>query len=81
MNECFVIGKIITDIEFKFIYNSKKTSIVTFNVELRNKSIVKVKAYDDNADYCYRNLNKNEMIFIYGKLGSKDILFKKVIKV
>jgi len=25
--------------EFKFIYNSKKTSIVTFNVELRNKSI------------------------------------------
>jgi len=29
MNECFIIGKIVTNIEFKFVYNSKKTSIAT----------------------------------------------------
>ncbi len=81
MNECFIIGKIVTNIEFKFIYNSKKTSIATINIELKNKSIIKAKAYDENADYCYRNLNKNKMIFIYGKLENKDILLKRVIQI
>lgn len=47
----------------------------------RIKSTIKVKAYDENADYCYKNLNKNEIIFIYGKLENKNILIKKIIKI
>ena len=33
MNEVFLIGKIITGIEFKFIIKSKDISIVIFKIE------------------------------------------------
>lgn len=64
MNECFLIGKIISNIEYKFIYKNSKanknTAIAYFDIELSNKSIVKVKAFNEIADYCYKNLeNKN----------------------
>ena len=41
MNLCFVIGKIVSEIEFKFIINSKNISIAYFKIELINKIIVK----------------------------------------
>ena len=44
MNICLIIGKIIRDIEFKFIINNKKYySISILKVELDNKSIITVK--------------------------------------
>ena len=46
-------GKIINDIEFNFIINGQNVSIALFEVELLNKSIVKIKAYNELADYCY----------------------------
>ena len=42
MNICFVIGKIISEIEFKFIINSKNVSISYFKIELFNKSIINI---------------------------------------
>ena len=33
MNLCILLGKIISDIEFKFIINSKNKSIVEFKIE------------------------------------------------
>lgn len=71
MNICFLIGKIISEIEFKFILNSKNISIAIFEIELKNKSIVKIKAYNDLADYCYRELIKSDYISIVGYLCSK----------
>ena len=53
MNLCFLIGKIISEINFKFVLNSKNISIAYFKIELNNKSIVEVKAYNELADYCY----------------------------
>ena len=50
MNIVFVQGKIISEIEFKFIINSKNISIVIFEIELSNKSKIKAKAYNDLAD-------------------------------
>ena len=79
MNIVFVEGKIIRDIEFNFIINSENVSITTFEVELLNKSIVKIKAYNELADYCYSKLNKGDIIFVEGYLNSNmEIIWKKL---
>ena len=77
MNLVIVLGKIASNVEFKFIYNrysskelKDKTSIATCRIELLNKSIVKVYGYDNIADYMYRNLKVNDSILIEGKLDS-----------
>ena len=79
MNIVFVEGKIIRDIEFNFIINSENVSITTFEVELLNKSIIKIKAYNELADYCYSKLNKGDIIFVEGYLNSNmEIIIKNV---
>lgn len=70
MNLCFLIGKIISEIEFKFILNSKNNSIVIFKIELNNKNTVTIKAYNEIADRCYQELVKTDRIIIQGKLNS-----------
>ena len=68
MNLCILLGKIVSEVEFKFIINSKNKSIAYFDLELLNKSVVQVKAYDDKADYVYRKLKKGKSIIVEGKL-------------
>ncbi len=71
MNICFLYGKIISDIDFKFIMNNKnKTSISVYKIQLNNKSIVTVKGYNEIADYCYRNLKIGDNIYIQGRLNN-----------
>ena len=75
-------GKIKSDIEFKFIINSNNKSIIEFEIQLLNKSIVQIQAYNEMADYCYKESNKNNMIFIYGKLNQAGkIIIEEVKKV
>ena len=71
MNLCFIIGKIINEIDFKFIIGSKNYSIAIFKVRLRNNSIITVKAFNEVADKCYQQLMKNDTIAIQGNLNSK----------
>ncbi len=71
MNLCFIIGKIVSEIEFKFIINSKNISIAYFKIELLNKSIVQVKAYNELADYCYSKLQKHDVCAIQGYINSE----------
>lgn len=80
MNIIFILGKIVSEIEFKFIIKSKNTSIAMFKVELLNKSIVKIKCYKELADYSYSKLNKDDNIFIEGYLNSKMEIVTKTIK-
>ena len=80
MNLVFVLGKIISDIEFQFIINSKNKSIAIFKIKLLNNSEVTVKAYNEQADYCYSKLNKNNIIYIEGYLNSKMQIVVKDIK-
>ena len=73
MNLVFIKGKIIEKIEFKFIYSKNKTkntpiSIAQTKVKLDNKSIIDVIGYNEKADWMYRNLIINEIIYIEGKL-------------
>ena len=70
MNECFVMGKIISNIDFEFIVNSKKYYSI-FKIKLDNKSIITVKGYNEISDFCYKKLIKNNNISLYGELNSK----------
>ena len=68
MNLCILLGKIVSEIEFKFIIKSKNNSIAYFELELLNKSIVKVKAYNKMADYVYNKLENGNIILINGEV-------------
>ena len=81
MNECFFMGKIISNIDFEFIVNSKKYfSITTFKIKLENQSIITVKGYNEIADFCYKNLIKNNYIGLYGEIDGKMTSYKKSIE-
>jgi single-strand binding family protein len=78
MNEVFLIGNIVNEIEFKFIINSKNISIAMFNIELDDKQIIKVKAYNEIADYCYSKLKNTDRIFINGELSGIYVIVKDI---
>ena len=79
MNLCFLIAKVVSEIKFDFILNSKDISIVRFCIELENKSVVIVKVYNEIADYCYKNLIKCRIIGIQGYLNSnKEIVIRDI---
>lgn len=60
--------------------NSKKNfSKVEFEIELNNQ-IFKVKGYNNIADFCYRKLNKNDNVFINGRMESEMIINIKSIR-
>lgn len=78
MNFCIVYGKIISEIQFDFIYKSKQISISRFNIKLANNSIIQIKAYDDLADFAYSKLKKEDIILIKGKLGKNYITAEEI---
>ncbi len=80
MNIVYIQGKIVSDIEFKFMIRNKNTSVSTFKIQLNNNSIVTIKAYNELADYCYSKLNKNNTILIEGELNSKLEIISKTIE-
>ena len=78
MNEVFLTGKIISNIEFKFIINSKNISTAMFNIETDDKQVIKIKAYNEVADYCYSKLETSQRLFIYGKISENNIIVKEI---
>ena len=79
MNLVFLIGRIVSKIEFDFVLNSKNISIVNFEIDLNNKKIVKVKGYNEIADFCYRSINKKDTVYVLGSLNSNmEIIIKEI---
>lgn len=78
MNEVFLTGKIISNVEFKFIINSKNISIAMFNIETDYKQVIKIKAYNELADYCYSKLETRQRVFIYGEISENDVIVKEI---
>ena len=76
MNEVFLIGKIISDIEFKFIINSKNKAIACFEIETNDKQIVRVQTYNKTADFAYSKLNINDKVFINGYIEANMVKVK-----
>ena len=81
MNICFFMGKIVTNIDFKFIIHDRKNiSIALFKVELNNKSKITVIGYNEIADFCYSKLKKNDNIVLQGYLNDKiEVIIKDII--
>lgn len=81
MNIVIISGKIISEIEFNFIYNGNKkekhTSIAMCKLRLDNGSFVDIYGYDEIADYLYRN--KVNCIWIEGKLDNHMMIEIKKI--
>ena len=75
MNLCILLGRVISEVEFKFILKGKHKSIAYFELELMNKSIVKVKAYDGMADYVYRKLKIGATVIVEGEIKSNGSVF------
>lgn len=78
MNEVFLIGKIITEIKFDFVLNSKKKSIAQFYLKTLDEEEIKIAGYDDIADFCYSKLNKDDKLFLYGFLNKDKVEIKRV---
>ena len=73
MNICFLIGKIVSEIEFDFLCDDKKhDSIVGFDIETSDgfggytKTINRIYAYDEIADEIYSKYQKGSYIEITG---------------
>ena len=76
MNEVFLIRKLISDIEFKFIINSKNKAIACFEIETNAKQIVRVQTYNKTADFAYSKLNTNDKVFINGYIEANMVKVK-----
>ena len=77
MNICFFSGEIIEEVIFKFIINKdisfkgcKHYSICVFKLRLENETVIEVRAYDEMADFCYRNLKIGNIIAVYGRINN-----------
>ena len=88
MNLCFLIGKVINEIDLKFVYNLKKNgldkkhiSIVEIELKLTDEQIIYLKAYNEIADYIYQHIKKNDFIAIEGKIRDNFIEIENLNKI
>ena len=80
MNNVFLIGKVISDIEYKFIYDRfkidnndekyKHIAIARCYIKLQNSSIIEIYGYDEIADILYREIRVGSNAFFEGSLDS-----------
>ena len=78
MNEVFLIGKIISDIKFKFIINSKNKAIAWFEIETNDKQMVRIQVYNQLADFVYSKLNTNDKVFVNGYIEDNVVKVKSI---
>ncbi len=79
MNEVFLIGKVVSEIYFNFLIESKYISVASFYIKTVNKQIINIKAYDGLADFTYRKLAIGNLVFVYGKLEQDCAKARKLI--
>ena len=49
-----------------------------FNIETDDKQIIKIKAYNELADYCFSKLKNTDRIFINGELSGIYVIVKDI---
>jgi len=76
MNICFLIGKIISDVEFDFVidnnkgFKNRKISVIKFKLKLLDENVVNIIGYNNVADFCYQKLNIGENVLIEGFINN-----------
>lgn len=80
MNLFFGMGKVLTDINYGFLIDSKLFAAASTLIEVSKyynstgTTNVKIKGYNNIADRMYQNLNKNSNIFLKGRLLNSSSL-------
>jgi len=57
-----------------------KDAVIMFEIELENKSKIKVIGYNKITDKCYKELEKEDTIWIEGRIEEKQIEIKQIKK-
>ena len=85
INLCFLNGKVINEIDLKFIYDRRKktlskknTSIVKIKLELLDGQVIELYAYNEMADYMFRNIQKGEHIRIQGEVKNGYVEIRQI---
>lgn len=72
----FLVGIVIEEPNFKFIISknlnfkeSMHISLSSFKLKLENETDITIKAYDELADFCYRNFKKGDFIVVSGTIN------------
>ena len=85
MNICVVMGKIIEEVNFEFIYNEKYISIANCKIQLMDKSQIEIFKLDEKADYMYKAVNMNDIILVSGSIVNErktnKIRIEEIIKI
>ena len=77
MNKIYLIGEIVTDINFKFIINSKNISVAIFKIKtIRDNQIIPIKSYNEMADYFYSKHKKGDIVMLEGSLENDAVVIK-----
>ena len=64
MNEVFLIGKVIEDIEYKFMIKKQKNAKAKIELKLIDETKVEVVAYNEQADYTLQNIKMEMYMFM-----------------
>lgn len=82
INICFLMGKITSEIEFKFFYNSKKhVSMVEFFMNTYKGNLqVLVRGYDEIADTVYKKFSINNSINLMGFIENNEIIIEEILE-
>ena len=81
MDEVFLRGKVIEDIECKFMLKKRKNAKAKIELKLIDETKVEVVAYNEQADYTLQNIKIRNNVFVYGKLQNNEIVINKIIKI
>lgn len=87
INLCFLSGEVKNEIDLKFIYNprtkslsKKHNAIVLIDLAIEKEQMVKIYAYDNVADWIYRNVQQGNFISIQGRITKKGVKIEKIMK-
>ena len=87
INLCILNGKVINEVDLKFVYNTRKksldkkhNSIAKIELKLQDGQIVQLHAYNEIADYAFRNIQKGEYITVQGKVKNGYVEIKQIYK-
>lgn len=79
MNKCFVLGYLVSEVQFSFTLKKKPISVAKFDLKLSSNSIIIVYSFDEIADFCYHSLKKGNSVFIEGKINTEHNLLVEQI--
>ena len=75
-NNIFKVGIPVNSLE-KYVekFNQMQYSYIIYDYD---KQVIKIKAYNELADYCYSKLEKSKRVFIYGKIAENNVIVKAI---